>query len=833
MRDLISHPSILLQDHLQEVGTRAASIVLRLQPNLKLAIPADDLARAAFITGVCHDFGKAKQQFQDYIRGGKRREQEHAAISSVFTFVVATDIFGCKPQPARLLPFLCAYAVNCHHGLLRNLEEAFDEATIEQQMALTKGNLDERVWEFCFEHKQLGITVKFADYREQFERISAEDIAMYVKRFSKYLRQKSEEKDASESWLADLYFALLLIVASLTESDVASVLHAPEPKICCRIDPEQVRSYAFCQPPAHELFQRLRQKAWQEIQSSLDCNEETALRVTLPTGLGKTLMGLYLSGQMQKRLQTLNPVIYALPYLSIIEQVTDVARSVFSQAGNGISIIQHHSLSFPRVLQEESPNFEQAQFSLEDWDADLVVTTFDQLFYSFLSPERSFIRRFFRLPGSVMLLDEVQTIPPRLLPAVEKLLRQLRHKLNTQIVYMTATHPPFLQDIASVVNNEETYFKPLSRTCLHLRLEPMLFSEYLHQVSDWLMERRGKKVLFVTNTIRSARMLFQHLCDLRKEPSFRNLQLFYLSGSVVPVERLRRIHQIKELVQNYPEAWTAVVSTQCVEAGVDLDMDEAVRDFAPWDSILQVCGRANRFGKKPCANVWIYRWKDDLSEKGREFHSYIYDSVFTDATLAVLQNRATICEGDYLDIQRAYVRELERRLSQEQSDELLRCALSWQFNELDFQKLFRGQERAWKVSVFCVADDTAEKLKEIAVELWSSKEPLKALDLLKVLCDTPNLFQPLRDFLRVEPEVVKQFAESLTDASERHLRFKIGRLLRPMLQAYTISIPIQKLDELRFCFITEGFPYLPREVYEAINGDTEEGWETMFPDYIL
>jgi len=826
MCDLISHPGILLYDHLQNVGMRAASILLQLKPNLHLNnIPSDELARAAFITGICHDFGKAKLQYQDYIKGGKKKEKEHAAISSIFAFLVAANIFGDKPQPIRLLPFVCAYAINRHHGVLRNLEEAFNEADLDNQIFVAKGNLDERVWAFQFKHEQLGISVDFADYRKKFEGISAKEITEQINKFSKLLRQKSEEK---AGWLIDLYFALLLIISSLTESDVGCVLGAPEPNPCHIIDPEPVLSFAFRQRPAPESFQELRRKAWQEIRNVLGL-EETALRLTLPTGLGKTLMGLYLCGQMQQRKAMPNPVIYALPYLSLIEQATEVARSVFQN--KDVSVIQHHSLSFPVMNESESPNFEQARFSLEDWNADLIITTFDQLFYSFLSSERSFIHRFFRLPGSVILLDEVQTIPPRLLPAVEMLLQELRHKMNVHIIYMTATHPPFLQNIASAVDNEASYFKPLRRTRLNLQLEPMLFSNYLSQIDDWLIQRRGKKVLLVTNTIRCAQTLFRHLNELKKESAFKELQIFQLSGAVVPIERLRRILRIKELVQNDPEAWIAVVSTQCVEAGVDLDMDEAVRDFAPWDSLLQVCGRVNRFGKRPCADVWVYRWVDDSGDGGREFHSYIYDSVFTDATLAVLQNRTVINESDYWLIQRTYAQELEQRLSKKQSDELLIHALSWQFDELEFQKLFRGQERAWKVSVFCVADDTAEKLKKVAIELWSSKNPKGALEILETLCNMPNLFQPLKDFLRIKSDIIKSIIESLRDTPEYRLRFALSRLLQPMLQAYTISIPVRKLDELPFRYITEGFPYLPQDVYAAINGDA--GKDIGFPDYIL
>ncbi|MEM4284202.1 MAG: hypothetical protein QXS96_06940, partial [Candidatus Caldarchaeum sp.] len=119
---------------------------------------------------------------------------------------------------------------------------------------------------------------------------------------------------------------------------------------------------------------------------------EFAHRLTLPTGLKKTLMGLYLPGTLQDGQP--RPVLYALPYLSIIEQATDVACQVFPKDETDFSVIQHHSLSFPDQPDEGLSNFERARFALEDWDADLVVTTFDQLFYSFLSQDRGFIRRF-------------------------------------------------------------------------------------------------------------------------------------------------------------------------------------------------------------------------------------------------------------------------------------------------------------------------------------------------------------------------------------------------------------------------------------------------------
>lgn len=816
--ELISHPSealgkpIRLYDHLSDTGRRAARVILRSRACLNLTISADDLARAAFIAGCTHDFGKAKQQFQEYIRSGKWKDKDHAAISSVFTFLVASHVFGSKSQPTRLLPFVCAYVVNRHHGLLCNPEEAFEEASIEHQIAIARNSIDPQVWDFEFTCRSLDLTVRFSEYRKKFEDIQATEITEYFQKFSNLLRQEAEQDGACESWLVDLYFALLLVVASLTEADVACVIQAPEPRPASRLDSSMVWGYAFKQPTASESFQQLRERAWQEIQEGIR-DPQAAFRLTLPTGLGKTLMGLYLSGVMQDQ-NTPRTVVYALPYLSIIEQTVDVARRVFGKTD--VSVIQHHSLSFPETQSDDEPNFEKARFALEDWDADLVVTTFDQLFYSFLSQDRSFIRRFFRLPGSVFLLDEVQTIPARLIPAVETFLGKLRDKFGTKIIYMTATHPPFLRSIVSIVQDEKPYFESLRRTRLRLNLrDPIAFSDYLSQVCDWLLERKGKKILLVANTIRSARDLFARLSKLREnESKFNRLQLFYLSGSVVPIERLQQIKKIRQLIKENPEAWICVVSTQCVEAGVDLDMDEAVRDFAPWDSLLQICGRVNRFGKRSCADVWVYRWIDDATN--REFHSYIYDSVFTAATFDVLADCQIIEEEQYYGIQQKYVQALERRLSNESSQEILHSALTWQFDKLDFQNLFRGQEKAWKVSVFCVADNTAEHLKEIAIELWSSKNPRRALELIIELCSL-SIFKPLSTFLNITGDMMKSYAESLKTIADRKLKFSLTRLLRPMLQAYTISIPVRRLDELPHNKIAEGAYYFDRVVYENLN----------------
>lgn len=826
MRQLISHRikqqsgdrHILLKDHLESVGTRAASIVWSLREHIRLSFSSEDLALAAFVTGVCHDFGKSKRQFQDYIWGGKTTDKNHAQLSSLFAFLIAAELFRKRDLPAKLLPFVCAYAVNRHHGLLINLDGddgAFNDQTLEYEYQIAKLSIDERIWSFSFEFAPLRMRIGFSEYRDQYFSYDPRNLVKQMNKFAQCLRKESAKSGAENSWLMDLYLSLFLIISALTECDQACVIDAPEPIAVRIINSDKVKECAFAQPKASRILQRLREKAWHQTQRHKPADIEPVLRLTLPTGVGKTLMGLYLGGQLQHK--TCGPVIYALPYLSIIEQVTNVAHEMFSP--DGFRIIQHHSLSFPQSGGEkESPNFAQARFALEQWDADLIITTFDQLLYSFLSADRGFIHRFFRLPGATLILDEVQSLPARLIPAVETLLTELQKKLGVKILYMTATHPPFLKKAQPVLKEEATFYKLLNRTTLKLNIrEPISFSEYLKTLPEWLSKRKNKNILFVANTIRSSLQLFEYLQELKgNDSAFKDLRLIYLSGNVIPIERISRIDIIKGLLNK--EERFVVVSTQCVEAGVDIDMDEVVRDFAPWDSLMQICGRANRAGKGKTANVSIYRWFDDSN--GREFSHYIYDDILSDATLKVLGEKRTIAEKDYWSVHTEYTQQLERILSTDIAHEILRHALSWQFDEIgEFRKLFRGTE-SWKVSLFCEADDTSQTLKDISVLLWNKERPetIDALQRVLALCKDKLLFEPLHRFLRVDGRTVLQFVEQLNRSGEKKLRYELNRILRPMLQAYTISISVKRAEQLPVSLIVDGFPYLPREYYDPLKG---------------
>jgi len=827
VRPLVSHihkegervDYTLLYDHLSSVGDRCTSLIAKLKQHLHLEIETDDLINAVFITGVCHDFAKSKRQFQNYIWGGPGKDKNHATLSSIFTFLVASDHFQEKSLPTRLLPFICTYAVNRHHGLLTNIdgeEGAFAQHKLEAEYEIGKDSIDERVWSFNFVCSLTNLKIQYGNYKSSLLSVDLVRLAQETNSFARWLRQKSEKPDSTNGWLVDLYFALFLTISVLTESDQACVIGVAEPEEVQTIDPNKVKMYAFSQPKAAPIMQELRETAWEEVEQFTYRIDLPSARLTLPTGLGKTLMGLYAAGKLQE--DSTAPIIYALPYLSIIDQVSKTSQAALD--ADGTRILQHHSLSFPQGGEDEKANFEQARFSLEQWNADLVVTTFDQLLYSFLSAERGFIHRFYRLPGSVLVLDEVQSIPARLIPAVDAFLQSLQKKLSVKILYMTATQPPFLKNAVSVLKREEEFFTPLKRTKLQLNIQKSTpFTQYLDGLSEWMKKRKGKSILFVANTIRSSLILFEHLSKLRDE-QFKDLNLIYLSGNVVPVHRLERINRIKQDLLSESKPWLAVVSTQCVEAGVDIDMDEVVRDFAPWDSLMQVCGRANRAAKNRVANVWIYRWIDDIGGSGREFNQYIYDPILINATASVIGGRKTIPEPQYSRIHRAYTELLEQILSTNEAQEILKSALSWRFDEIgNFQKLFRGVD-SWKVSLLCEADTTSENLRDICTLIWDKDGPQieEAQNRLIELCREQELFAPIQQLLRVTSQQIVGLTHQIKSGDKKKARHELMRLIQPMLQAYTVSISVKRLQDFPVGRISNDFRFLPRENYDAEKG---------------
>ena len=325
--------------------------------------------------------------------------------------------------------------------------------------------------------------------------------------------------------------------------------------------------------------------------------------------------------------------------------------------------------------------------------AGTVITTFDQVLLALFSSRSKHQMRFHHLTDAVLIFDEVQALPSHLWDITKQALRNLTKNFGSTVIAMTATQPGFVEDAVELVPNVPDVFKAFGRYRLVLKHRDELpltrFVEHLQARRDKLNKKR---VLITLNTRRSSRFVYDELARVRDEA---DAPIYFLSADVTPKDRLNVISGLKG---SYPEP-CLVVSTQVVEAGVDLDMDLVMRDFAPLDSIIQVAGRCNRNNRKARCDVEVYSL---LNDKGKRYSEQVYKTnggpdISLQETRRVLEKLDAVHEEDVLELSQTYfaaIRE-HKDLGQKHTDD-------WAYfrDHLDVSKLLRGdQDRQYQFVV--------------------------------------------------------------------------------------------------------------------------------------
>jgi len=318
--------------------------------------------------------------------------------------------------------------------------------------------------------------------------------------------------------------------------------------------------------------------------------------LTVPTGGGKTLASLAFALEHIVA-HGLRRVIYAIPFTSIIEQTATVFRDVFQHLPEEV-VLEHHSNVDPGS-EHETP---RSRLAAENWDAPLVVTTNVQLFESLFSARTSRCRKLHNLVGSVIILDEAQTLPVEFLRPVTTALRELVTDYHCTVVLCTATQPAItlrdefpigLENVREIVPEPPKLYERMKRVKV----------EFIGQVTDDELVARmteSPNFLAVVNTRRHAARLFEML----HSQSDDHESLFHLSTLMCGEHRAQQLKRIRQrLGQGLP---CRVISTQLVEAGVDIDFPVVYRAMTGLDSVAQAAGRCNREGKLSSGIVYLF-----------------------------------------------------------------------------------------------------------------------------------------------------------------------------------------------------------------------------------
>ncbi len=340
--------------------------------------------------------------------------------------------------------------------------------------------------------------------------------------------------------------------------------------------------------------------------------------LSVPTGGGKTLAAMAFA----LRRAVLHPdlfrrIVVVIPYLSIIEQNARVYASVFGDK----AVLEHHSGSV-MPLKERRETGEEGSFipgeedgedheyqttgqrvETENWDAPLIVTTSVRFFESLFSNRPKDLRRAHNIARSIVIFDEVQTLPRRLLSPLLRMQKELADYWGVNFVFATATQPAFEQrgerrndelwprgTMQEIVREPEVLRKALVRVRVQWEIEkPVSWDEVALRVME------SKQCLTIVNLRVHASELYVKLLDLVRAQGEPEDGVFHLSTRMCAAHRLFVLDRIRERLKAGEPC--RVVSTQLIEAGVDVDFPLVMRALGPLDSIVQAAGRADREGK--------------------------------------------------------------------------------------------------------------------------------------------------------------------------------------------------------------------------------------------
>ena len=543
-----------LPDHLQSVGEWAGQFA-RVFGAQALGI----------VIGQLHDLGKYTLPFQERLRGNPMR--------------VDHSTWGARIAQQRLGPMgqLLAYGIAGHHAGLANGQGEGERTALSGRLSSDLHALHP-AWE-------RDITLP--------ARLSAPE---GFKLYSQNRQQALERQPFQLAFLTRMLFSCLVDADFLdTETFYNVVENRPDHRHGGGAKPtllalrEQLDHYLGQFQPNSDV-NRLRADILRHVRGQAE-QAPGLFSLTVPTGGGKTLASLAFALDHAIR-HGLQRVIFVIPFTSIVEQNAAVFRKALGPLGDS-AVLEHHSAFVeqppPRDDPEKYQSVHKLRLAMENWDAPIVVTTAVQFFESLFAARPSQCRKLHNIAGSVVILDEAQTMPLKLLRPCVATIDELARNYRTSVVLCTATQPALeapafdggLTGVRELAPEPTRLFQQLER--VRVRHVGPLSDEAL------AAEMRSRdQVLCIVNNRRHARAVYQAMADL---PGARHLTTLMCAK-----HRSAVLAEVRQMLLNGEPC--RVVSTSLIESGVDVDFPTVLRAEAGLDSIAQAAGRCNREGRR-------------------------------------------------------------------------------------------------------------------------------------------------------------------------------------------------------------------------------------------
>lgn len=599
--------------------------------------------------------------------------------------------------------FIILMVLKAHHGYLKNFEVSEINPSFEMEDLV---EISKQLNYSDFEQlaNELKLPFQNGDFKSLINNFK-------VSRFDRKLVERLPENDGEN------YFKTLFLFSLLVSADKGDLM---------------IEGNTFDRPILKSTFvnnfkqttlgkkqtaiNKLREEAYQlAVDRVNEHGQNNFFSITLPTGLGKTLTAYKVALRIKEQFNPSFRIVYCLPFTSIIDQNGGLFKDIFDLAGINRNVLGiHHHLSKPKYTNEDNIYYSEWEYFAKGWQNEVTVTTFVQIWESIFACHNRQIRKFHNLANSIIIFDEVQAISPKLYPAFEFALESLAKWFGTKFVFVTATQPILLKEKVTELclndDSAEYFFSQLDRTVLDTsETDTEITAEELaNRVINFFYEQE-KSILVICNTIRFSQKVMSNLVDKLDKES-----LFYLSASIIPFSRNQVLeNQIKPKLSNGKPI--VLISTQVVEAGVDIDFDVVFRDFAPLPSINQAAGRCNRNSSKGVSEVFIFN-----SGKNQ-----IYDPTQLGITSTVLKNfTEQIPESLFFDLNNAYYEEVKTKIQDRSnvSNELIKDISKLRFEDVGRKDGYRLIRQDYITYNFFIEVDSS------ATKIWNQYLDLKKVD---------------------------------------------------------------------------------------------------------
>jgi len=664
------------------------------------------------IVACCHDFGKYTTYFQDRLFEREKTKLDvgnHSHISAVFTAYVMLE----RGLGEGKLPLLAYNAVLSHHSRVKNYEKYLPATNVKienheemyrklELLNKQKENIKDNFHIIYKEYEELGFGQEFKSFME--DEGSIENTLLELRREELY-----KNTDKRLYWIHQQIFSALIAADKISASRVKPLeqKYVDFYKLNCIKENE----FKLDNEDASEI-NLIRREIFLKVQESIKKNYFNRLfSITSPTGSGKTMTGFFAALKLKELKPELKKIIYVLPYTSIIDQNYGSIRKLYIsdkdvEKNEYSYIMKHHHLSsYEEEKSDEIYSAGDYQTFMENWESGVIVTTFVQFLETAVSANNKMLKKFHAFKDAIILMDEVQAVDIKYFKLLEYVFKRLSDELNCHIIIMTATKPLFLSDAVELLEGHEKYFNIFNRTKLVCNMdEGMTVKEFADYFTDKIED---KSYMIVVNTISQSLNLYGFLQERIGAFNEYGHKLKYLSTNLIPMHRKERIDEIKEELDKEK---MILVSTQVVEAGVDLDFDEVYRDLAPLDSIIQCAGRCNRNNRDFIGKVNVVKM---IGDDGSTFGEKIYGFDIIDIVSKILESYDEIEEKNYLRLINEYYQKVSMKRSQQISNNFIRSIEDLNFNETykyEIGKFSLIDEISGYMDVYIEYDDEAEDL---------------------------------------------------------------------------------------------------------------------------